>query len=129
MIDHDESMNRKEKWEQCSQKAKPFTEIFREAGETEGQIKDSLLTYLAKVWFRCHICRKHFEEDQNIWKHIEEEEWCHLECRGTPEEEKEEKEDSEGFIERPVSNPSIKTGIELQIWRTQQRGFDTSGGA
>ena len=129
MIDHDESMDRKEKWEQCSQKAKPFTEIFREAGKTEGQIKNSLLTYLAKDWFRCHICRKHFEEDQNIWKHMEEEEWCHEECRGTPDKNvQEDSEDSEGFIEQTVSNPSIKTGIDLQIWRKGQRGFDTTGG-
>ena len=109
MIDHDESMNRKEKWEQCSQKAKPFTEIFREAGETEGQIKDSLLTYLAKVWFRCHICRKHFEEDQNIWKHMEEEEWCHEECR----------EFFDGVLRQTVSHPYDESSMDREAWRQQ----------
>ena len=108
-IDYDNSTDRKK----CSQKAKPFTEILREAGNTEEEIKDILLTYLAKDWFRCHICTKHFEEDQNIMKHMEMEEWCHKRCRNT---------------ERTASHPSKKDGIDLQIWRQQQRGFDTSGG-
>jgi len=114
-IDHDESMDRKEKRELCWQEAKPFTEILRERGtETEGQIKAKLLEYLAKDWFRCHVCGKQFEEDQNIWQHVEEEDWCHYECRG--------------FEKLTDSNPSKKSGIDLQIWRQQQRGFDTSGG-
>ena len=101
--------------QKCSQKAKPFTEILREAGNTEEEIKDILLTYLAKRWFYCHVCGKHFEEDQIIWYHMEEEyKWCHDKCRG--------------FEKLTDSNPSRKTGIDLQIWRQQQRGFDTRGG-
>ena len=127
MIDHDESMNRKEKWEQCSQKAKPFLEIFRKAGlenDFEPAEKRKLLAYLAKPWFRCHICLKHFEEnqagDQKIMKHIEEE-WCHYKCRNTKRTARHpSKKDNKNF--------SRKYGIDLQIWRQQQRGFDTSGG-
>ena len=119
-IEHDESMesvDRKEKWKPCSQKAEHFTVFLRDryGAETKEEITSRLLTYLAKRWFYCHVCGKHFEEDQIIWYHMEEEyKWCHDKCRG--------------FEKLTDSNPSRKTGIDLQIWRKGQRGFDTTGG-
>ena len=112
-IDHDgsmESMDRKEKGKKCSQEARPFREILRERGaETEAEITSKLLAYLAKDWFSCHVCRKQFEEDQNIWKHMEEEEWCHEECREFFDEEK----------EQTVSHPYDESSMDREAWRQQ----------
>ena len=109
-IEHDESMDRKEKGKKCSQEARPFREILRERGaETEAEITSKLLAYLAKNWFNCHVCRKQFEEDQNIWKHMEEEEWCHEECR----------EFFDGVLRQTVSHPYDESSMDREAWRQQ----------